>query len=352
MKKKHLVSSLSFLVVISTGCLLIPIANLLSPEEETRPQIPSDFELLEEGLSLPIRIDSGTEVLDNYREEGQIRAFGTAEDGTVFEGYQDYLREIDRVGDAKRESETRQLPDSSFSGSTEWAEYEGFWYYIRDSHQGGRVCEIDEIPEDTSHFSDEFITRILVTITPGEKVDEGVLVNGVLADVYQISDVYMLFSKETQQVTGQAWIAQDPAYFIKAEGVVEGVMEFDYISYQTNAEFSYELKDFGQVRVELPALCANPPDELIPRPQSATDLVHFPEMVTFSSSESASEIKSFYLEQLPVQGWQVEEVPSEFDEILEISITTKDGIQIEAKVKIAAMANDTSYVSISWIAQE
>jgi hypothetical protein len=153
-------------------------------------------------------------------------------------------------------------------------------------------------------------------------------------------------------VTGQAWIAQDPAYFIKAEGVVEGVMEFDYISYQTNAEFSYELKDFGQVRVELPALCANPPDELIPRPQSATDLVHFPEMVTFSSSESASEIKSFYLEQLPVQGWQVEEVPSEFDEILEISITTKDGIQIEAKVKIAAMANDTSYVSISWIAQE
>lgn len=270
----------------------------------------------------------------------------------MFEGYQDYLREIDRAEDAQRERETRQFPDSFLTGSSEWAEYEGFWYYVRESSQGGQVCEKDEIPEDTSHYSDEFITRTLVTITPGEKVEEDVLVNGVLVDVYQISDVYLLFSKEIEQVTGQVWIAQDPTYFVKAEGVVEGIMEFDYISYQTRAEFSYELKDFGQVHVELPALCANPPDEIIPRPRSATDLVHFPEMVTFSSSESAADIKIFYLEQLLAQGWQVEEVPSEFDEILQISITTQDRIQIEANVKIITMANDTSYVSISWIAQE
>ena len=89
------------------------------------------------------------------------------------------------------------MPNKYLSGVNEYAQYEGFDYLVRDALQGGRVCEKNEIPEDTSHISDVHVIQTLLDITPGVKLEENVEVNGVLADVYEIEDLSSTTVKRT-----------------------------------------------------------------------------------------------------------------------------------------------------------
>lgn len=348
MKKITLLLLQAFLVFMSLGCFIAGQANQDQADTNSPDQVPSDFELLAEGIKYGIRVDSGTEKLTNYRVQAHFRANGVDDNGASFDGFQEYLREIDNTGDASREIETLQVPNPYLAGTHEWVEYEGFSYYVHDVFQGGRICEKSEIPADTSHYSDANVIQILLTITPGENIEKNVRVNGVLADVYEIDDVSLLFARELHNVIGKVWIAQEPAYFIKAEGTIEGVLEFENILYNGNATFSYEIKDFDQVEIQLPALCANPPEELIPRPSNIKDVVNFSEMITFTSPDSVDQVKRFYLNELVAQGWQVEEASNTFEEVLQTSITTQEGIQIVAEVTIIAMGDGSTHVRISW----
>ena len=203
---------------------------------------------------------------------------------------QRYLIEVDKPNEARHETEDRQVPNIYLAGINEWATLDGFDYYVHDSSQGGRICEKSPTPEDTSHYSEDHATRTLVSITPGELLEKGVSVNGVLADVYEIKNVSLLFARQLDQVKGKVWIARQPRYFLKGEGEVEGKLEWENEIYQSSGTFRFELFDFERVTVQLPVLCTNPPEEIIPIPANATDIQKIPGHIYFSSPEDWNQV--------------------------------------------------------------
>jgi hypothetical protein len=311
-------------------------------------QLPSDFELWAQGKLPHLQLTSGQENLTNYREQFSIQINGDDDNGNSFTGFQEYLIENDRVSDKSHELETIQVPSRYLSGVREWVVEDGFTYMVREMTEGGRDCEKSENPTDTSHYADVHVTRILQSISPGELIEENVQVQGVLADVYEIEDLALLFVRQLDSVGGKVWISQQPTYFLKAEGVVEGVFEFENTRYSGEASFSYEIKDFNQVDVQLPPLCAYPPEDMIPMPKNAQDVQEFPNLITFSSPESVENVMSFYLGELALQGWLVEEpISNHFEQIIRAQITSQQGIQLTIEVKLIAMPSGSN-VQVAW----
>jgi hypothetical protein len=349
MKKTTLLLFLVSLVLTSVSCII----SGQEDQEETGLSAshldPSDFELWEAGKLPSIRLYSGRESLTNFQEAFTIQIKGQDNGGVPINGFQEYLRKIDKTADASREIESIDLPNKYLSGVREYIQFEGFRYYVHDALREGRVCKKNEIPDDTRHISDVHVTQTLVAITPGEKLDENVDLNGVPADLYTIEDMSLLFARELHQVDGKVWIAREPAYFLKAEGRIEGVLEFQNTKYTGDATFSYEVKDFGQVQVELPALCAHPPEDYLPLPSNAEDIVDFSGMITFSSPDPLEEVVGYYLDELDALGWQVQK-PSEdaYEKVIQADILTPEGVQIFAEVKIIPMGDGSTKVALSW----
>jgi hypothetical protein len=352
MKKTALLLLQVFLVFISCSCLIGNLVNQPQPDSTSPDQLPSDFDLWAQGIMPSIRLESGQENLTNYREEFHIQISGEDETGASVEAFHDYLIEIDKAADTQHEIENMQTPSEYLTGVYEWVTMDGATYYVHDEvFLGGRICEKEELPADTSHFSDVHVTRQLQDITPGELLEKDVRVNDVLADVYEIKDLSLLFLRTLNKVSGKVWIAQQPAYFLKAEGEIEGVFEFENRLYTSNATFTYEIKDFDQVSVQLPALCAYPPEEMIPLPANATEVQKSPPYIFFSSPDPWDQVTSFYTNGLTSQGWQVTEGSSYgFKQVLQASITTQQGIQIQTEIKISDMP-DGSRVQITWQAK-
>jgi hypothetical protein len=349
MKRTTLLLFLVSLVLTSVSCIITGQDGQEETELSASGQDLSDFELWEAGKLPSIRLYNDRESLTNFREAFTIQITGQDDSGVPINSFQEYLREIDKTADTSREIESIDMPNKYLSGVREYIQSEGFSYYVRDALREGRVCEKNEIPEDTGHISDVHVTQTLLAITPGEKLDENVDLNGVPAEVYAIEDMSLLLARELHQVDGKVWIARDPDYFLKAEGRIEGVFEFQNTYYTGNATFSYEVKDFGQVQVELPALCAHPPEDYLPLPPNAEDIVDFSGMITFSSPDPLEQVVGYYLDELDSLGWQVQK-PSEdaYEKVIQADILTPEGIQIFAEVKIIPMGDGSTKVALSW----
>ncbi|HEY62753.1 MAG TPA: hypothetical protein G4N95_08900 [Anaerolineae bacterium] len=327
------------------------MANPKQSDASNATPSPSQFDNMTQGISIGILLDSGKESISNYREEFHFQLNGEDETGAAYNGSQDYLIEVDKTADSQHEIETIQSPSRYLSGIHEYAKADGFFYIVRDEYQGGRICEKRELPADTSHYADFSVIRTILTITPGELLEKNMRVNGVLADVYEIKDISLLTVRELNKVSGKVWIAQEPAYFLKAEGEIEGVVEFENRYYKGNGTFTYEMKDFDQVEVQLPALCAYPPEEMIPLPPNATEIRNEPPRIHFSSPDSADQVQIYYLNELASQGWEILEVPpNEFEKVVQARITTQQDIEILLEIKIHSMV-DYSKVNIHWQAQ-
>ena len=340
-----------FLVFTTCSCLIGGISTQPDSDDGDSDQLPSDFELWAQGKLPRIQLPSGQESLTNYREQFSIQINGEDDNGNSFTGFQEYLIEKDIAADKSRELETIQTPSRYLSGVREWVVADGYTYLVREMSAGGRDCEKNENPTDTSHYSDVHVTRILQSITPGELIEENVQVQGVLADVYEIEDLVLLFARQQNSVSGKVWISQHPAYFLKAEGVVEGVFEFENIHYNGEASFSYEIMDFDQVDIQLPVLCAYPPEEMIPMPANAQDMQAYPNLITFSSPEPVDSVISFYLSELVLQGWQIDEqLSNAFEQVIKAQTTSQQGIQLTVDVKIIAMPAGSN-VQIAWQAE-
>jgi hypothetical protein len=338
-------------VLATCSCLLGGASTAPDSAVSDQDQIPSDFELWAQGKSSRIMLTSGQESLTNFREQFSIQIRGEDDDGNSFTGSQEYLIENDRISEKSRELETIQIPSRYLSGVREWVVADGFTYLVQEMSEGGRDCDKNENPTDTSHYSDVHVTRILQSITPGDPIEENMRVQDVLADVYEIEDLGLLFVRQLDSVIGKVWISQQPTYFLKAEGVIEGVFEFENILYNGEASFSYEIKDFDQVEVQLPALCAYPPEDMIPMPTNAQDVQEFPNLFTFSSPDPVDNVLCFYLDELVLLGWQVEEpISNHFEQIIKAQITSPQNIQLLVEVKIIDMPNG-SRVQISWQAE-
>jgi hypothetical protein len=352
MKKSALFLLQVFLIFLSCSCLIGNLVNPSQPDSTNPDEVPSDFDLWAKGIYPSIQLESGQENLTNYREEFHIQFTGNDETGTPVDISHEYLIEVDKAANAQHETENMQTPSQYVSGVFEWVVSDGFTYYVHDeTFLGGRICEKEALPADTSHFSAFHVTRQLQSITPGELLEKDVRVNNVLADVYEIKDVSLLFARTLTKVSGKVWIAQQPTYFLKAEGEVEGVLDFENYLYNGNATFTYEIKDFDQVSVQLPVLCAYPPDEMIPVPENATDIQRYVPYIILSSPDPWEQVTSFYTNELTAQGWQVTEGSSYgFKQVLQASITTQQGIQILIEIKISEMT-DGSRVQIAWQAK-
>ena len=322
-----------------------------NPEVDDLDQLPSEFELWAQGKLPSLQLTSGQESLTNYRELFSIQMTGEDKTGNSLNGSHEYVIEKDGAADRSHELETRRVPNRYLSGVYEWVVADGFTYLVRETNQGGRVCEKSENRVDASHISDVHVTRMLQTIAPGELLEEDVRVQGIPADVYEIEGLSLLFVRELHAINGKVWIAQQPTYFLKAEGAIEGVLEFDSTLYSGEATFSYEITDFDQVQVQLPALCAHPPEEMIPLPANAQEVVEFPDLITYSSPDSVDTIMSFYLEELVSQGWQVDDPQIDaFEQAVAARTTSDQGVQLSIEVEITGMAPG-SYVQIAWKAQ-
>jgi hypothetical protein len=350
-QKKIRMILLVVLALVSISCLVGSLGNQNEADERNSDQPTSDFELWEQGLPISIQIGSGREALINYRENYRFQVTGRDNQGTPIEVLQEYQIEVEKPEVARYEIENRQVPNTYLAGVNEWATLEGFDYYVHDVSQGGRICEKSPTPEDTSHYSEDHVTRTLLSITPGELLEKDVSVNGVLADVYEIKDANLLFARQLNQVDGKVWIARQPRYLLKGEGEVEGEFEWENETYQSSGTFQFELFDFDQVTVQLPVLCTHPPEETIPIPANATQVEKIPGHIYFSSPDDWDQMKDFYLNELNSQGWDVEEVPSSaFEQILQASISTPQGIEIQIKLRLLDMP-EGSQVQITWQAQ-
>lgn len=112
------------------------------------------------------------------------------------------------------------------------------------------------------------------------------------------------------------------------------------------------MKDLGQVAVRLPALCANPPEELIPLPSNATDVRKTPSRIFFSSPDSAEQGRDYYLAELSSQGWMASQAPSDgFGQVVQASITTPQDIQIVLNIRIHNMGAGGCSVDMDWQAR-
>ena len=353
MKRTTHILVLVFLALSSSGCLVSNLMSQLRPDTSNSDQLPSDFEIWSRGIATGIKIGSGQENLSNFREYIEIDLTGMDENGVPAHGFQESLREIDRNTDNIREIQTLETPGHFLNGTMEWVEMDGFTYLVRELSQRGRVCEKEEIPEDTSHYSEEYVTRILNTITPGDLLESNVLLNGVLADVYEIENIVMLFVREMNTVNGKVWIAQQPNYFLKAEGSIEGVLEFENRYYTGQAAFHFEVYDFDQVQIKLPVLCAYPPEDMLPIPDNAKDMTDFGGLIAFSSPDPEDQVLNYYLAELESGGWLVEDLSkTHFEQIILAKITTPQDIQISIEVKIISMGDGSTRVQMKWVASE
>jgi hypothetical protein len=340
-----------FLVLGSIGCLVGSLGNQSQTDETVPDQATNGFVFWEQDHTYSIPISTGREELKNYREMYRMQITGKDDQGAPITVDQRYLIEVDKPKDARHETEDRQVPNPYLAGVNEWITLDGFDYYVHDSTQGGQICEKNPTPEDTSHYSEDHVTRTLLSITPGELLEEGVTVWGVLADVYEIKDVHLLFARQLDQVEGKVWIARQPRVFLKGEGEVAGEFEWENETYASSGMFRFELFDFDQVTVQLPVLCTHPPEETIPIPANATDIEKIPGHIFFSSPDDWDQVKDYYLNELANQGWNVEEVPaSAFEQILQASTTTPQGIQLLIKVRLLNMP-EGSQVQITWQVQ-
>lgn len=344
------------LALLSSFCILMSCACLIG-SKNTEPQTlsdqpPSAFDLLAQGNPIYILRDEGKEVLQNYREQFRIDITGVNEAGETAGGFQEYLVEMDKPSDLRREISTMQTPNEYVSGTSEYVVTTGLIYHVGDAIKGGRICTKEEVSAETQAHISDYAIRPLLSITPGTLLEKNVRVNNVMADVYAIDEIGLLLFRNITDINAKVWIAQKPPFLLKAEGTVEGEVEWENRTFTGQAAFTYEVKDFDQVKIQLPPLCAHPPEEMIPVPANATDIRNNPPMLNFNSPDPADQIKDFYLKELAGQGWVMSEIPSDsFGNLLQASITSPQGIQILLNIRIHQMGGGGSSVNIDWQAQ-
>ncbi len=349
MRKILLAFLLCFSLLISCACL---VGSQNDESQTSSDQPTSGFDMLAEGNPTYILLDEGKENLKNYREQFRIEISGVDETGTSASGFMEYLVEMDKPADLRREISNMQTPNNFMNGVSEYVVTSGLIYHVGDASSGGRICTREEVSAETqSHISD-YAIRPLTSITPGKLLEKNVRVNNVVTDVYEIENLTLLTVRSITNIDAKVWVAQDPAFFLKAEGTVEGDIEWDNRIYTGKANFTYEVKDFDQVKIQLPALCTHPPEEMIPMPANATDIRNNPPWLNFNSPDTAEQVKDFYLKELAAQGWQVSEISSEnFGILLQASTTSPQGVQVSLQIKIHQMGEGGSSVDINWQAQ-
>ena len=345
MNKKRILLFQVLLIAISWGCMSGPLVARPSPAVAIPDQPPSDFAEWEAGNIQKIQLNSGQEILSNYREQFRIEFTGKEAAGAPFDAFQEYLVEVDRSQAARREVETIQSPDPYLNGSHEMVFTPDDTYTVTNRIDGP-VCQKLSTQTDSAQITAHL--DIIQAIAPGKLIKQQVEWNGILADVYDIQDVQLMLKNNLKKVSGKVWIAHDVHYFLKAEGTLEGEFWFEDLVASGSAVFSYEVKDLGQVQIQPPALCTHPTVDLIPLPADATEVNQSDFSVSFSSPQTLDQLKLFFANELTARGWKVEMLSADaYPKALTATTTTVQNLEVYAEIQINAMS-EGSFAVITW----
>lgn len=140
--------------------------------------------------------------------------------------------------------------------------------------------------------------------------EEGVMVNGVLSDRYQVEKVAMV-NATLKSIDAEVWYAQDGGYVVKFTGQAQGeaYSEAEGVNRSGSIRWEYDLTDMNSVdEISLPQKCqvaAEGGVNDIPVPEDAQDLSKIGSMLSFNSPRQASLLADFYHTAMPAAGYNL-----------------------------------------------
>ena len=277
----------------------------------------------------------GLSELDSYTARFVLLIKGTKADGSPLE------QEIRVEQQNLRSQDTRRL-QMAYSGQTGAAGdleiiQAGADTYLSGIEGLGSQCILaagageDPFVNFGAYRPEQIFSRLL----PEKLIEQGVLVNGVASNHYSLAEVRLSFGLVFQRA--DIWIAQDSPLVMRFSGealpgnesflidgpLAEGVIAWDYQLGEVNA----------LAGIPVPPACLESAEKIraIPLPANILDKATYGGMMTFTTPDPVDHVAEFYRQEMPNQGWQIDEtaasqtlvifVASKADQVIQILIS-------------------------------
>lgn len=185
---------------------------------------------------------------------------------------------------------------------------------------GNEVYLLDEL-EDCSAFTENLnvlnpdrnelgLASIFSNLEIGSIKEQGVMVNGVLTDKYEVKNVAMV-NATLKDVDAEIWYARDGGFIVKFVGEAQGeaYSETEDINRSGSIRWAYDLTDINAVvEIPLPQKCqlaAEGGVNEIPVPDNVQDLSKIGSMLSFNSPDAATTLAEFYRTAMPEAGYSL-----------------------------------------------
>lgn len=138
-------------------------------------------------------------------------------------------------------------------------------------------------------------------IENAEMVAQGEMINNVATNHYRAA------SGDANEQS-EIWVAQEGGYIVRFTGYVEGQIQLSSASGTGLIGWEYNLTDINQLsQIAIPEQCLVQAGANIPLPDSAENVAQDNISISFTSPESAEAVAEFYRQNLPAQGWEIEQ---------------------------------------------
>lgn len=277
----------------------------------------------------------GLSELDSYTARFVLLVKGSRPDGSPLE------QEIRVEQQTLRSQDTRRL-HMAYSGQTGAAGDVEIIQAGDDTFLSGIEGLGSQCILATSAEEDPFVNfgayrpeQIFSRLQPEKLIEQGVLVNGVASNHYSLAQVSLSFGLVFQRA--DIWIAQDSPLVMRFSGeampgnesflidgpLAEGVIAWDYQLGEVNS----------LAGIPIPPACLEAAEKIraIPLPANIFDKATYGGMMTFTTPDPVDLVADFYRQELPGQGWQVDEkaasqtlvilVASKADQVIQILIS-------------------------------
>jgi hypothetical protein len=185
---------------------------------------------------------------------------------------------------------------------------------------GNEVYLLDEL-ENCSEFTENLnvlnpddnglgLASIFSNLEIGSIKEQGVMVNGVLTDQYEVNNVAMV-NATLKDVHAEIWYARDGGFIVKFAGEAQGdaYSELEDINSSGSISWAYDLTDINAiVEIPLPQKCqlvAEGGVNELPVPDNVQDLSKIGSMLSFNFPDSATILADFYRAAMPAAGYSL-----------------------------------------------
>ena len=287
-----------------------------------------------EPLENEVSTDTGLDELQSYRVRFTMAAI--REDGsedtqkeqlTVF-------KEVVRSQDAVHvQLVPGTIADLLSTQGVEYYQFEDRMYILNNKAEAEDRCVVSgsaDSPDNPAGIM--AVEKIFPEFEVGDLIEEGVEINGVKTDHYQVKRIRFLIGARAAS-KADVWIAQQGQYVVRFVGEMAGIGIF---SDKSGAlRLKYNLLDINGVpNLEVPAECAGKEAEWdLPLPDSAEEISYLGSTMTYKSPEDTDAVAAFYREEMAADGWSLDN-----ENKLE-GVYTYDFTQVDRKVTVLISPN-------------